>query len=625
MLASKILIVALLLAVSIAGTASAAVGSDDAARPGVTIAVVPQGTGPVALGSLKGAAVGLLNPGLGDVPAEQTWLDVSQGDRVFDTAYDSTLNPLLITAERVLGWQRIRKRAKSASTELKPGLLASVLASQGLNSVVAPGTAGPALIAADRRGHLITLPDDCSPEVCPGAVKVLSTSLAGAGDLARERRRSELLVVIESPPADSGDQLSIAISGPGFTGLLTSNSTRTDGYVLTTDLGPTVLGYFGIDAPKVMTGLPITSGGRIDYQALNELEGRYQQVGKRRGAALLVPILIWVLLAGAAALLSGGRLSRVALQMLALSAILLPAALLLTAAISPSLGVERAVATLLPTAVAALLLRFLPGFQALAAACFLTVGPYAIDMLAGSVLTPKAVVGPNPGLGARFYGIGNELESSLMIMTSVGVGAALSAWGSDLNPRRAAAVFLVAGLVGTAIFAAGRFGADVGAAIIFPVAAVIAAAFVLGRPRLAWLAVLVALVSLALVAAVDALLGGESHFIRAIFDGSSGDSTGQVLVHRLTETADSFTRLSRLPITLVAIGLIALAWVKREHIEWWLKPSPALRAGLIAAAAGSLVGALSNDSGALFIQVGVFYLGLILGFIWAAHNKRTDC
>lgn len=604
--------------------AAAQPGAVVAAQPRVTIAVVPQGTGPVALGSLKGTAVGLLNPGLGDVSQDQTWLDVSQGSRAFDTAYDRALNELVITPERVLPWAKVRKRARSASPDLRPGLLATTLDDSGLELVIAPGTKSPALVAVDRSGRLSTIEDGCSPEICPNAVEVRSTSLAGALELAKVRERGELLIVIESPPADSGDQLSIAIAGPGFGGMLQSASTRTDGYVLTTDLAPTVLTYFGIDVPEPMSGLPVTSGGQIDYEALNELEGRYQQVGKRRGAALLLPVLIWVLLAGAASLFSRGRLAPFVLKLLALSAVLLPAALLLTAGFSPSLAVERAVATVLPVFVALGLLRFLPGLKALAVACLLAVGPYSIDMLAGSVLTPKAVVGPNPGLGARFYGIGNELESTLMILTSAGVGVALTAWGSDVDRRRQAAAFLLAGLAGTIIFAAGRFGADVGAAIIFPVAAVIAAALVLERPRLAWLGIAAALVALVLVAAGDALLGGESHFLRSIFDGSPGDSAVQVLVHRLEETAGSFTRLSHLPVTLAALGLILLAWLKRAAIEEWLKPAPALRAGLIAAAAGSVVGALSNDSGALFIQVGVFYLGLLIGYAWAARAKMTD-
>ncbi len=607
-----------------AGGAAAVPAGTIGVQPRVTIAVVPQGTSPTTLGSFRGAAVGLLNPGLGDVPADQTWLDISQGSRAFDTAYDIPLNDLVVTPRRVLSWEKVRKRARLASPDIRPGLLATALAASGLESVVAPGTGSPALIAVDRDGRLTPIRAGCIPGICPPALEVRSTTVVGAYELARERRRGQLLVVIESPPADSGGQLSIAVAGPGFRGLLTSLSTRTDGYVLTTDLAPTVLSYFGADVPKAMTGLPISSGGVVDYESLERLEGRYQQVGKRRGAALLVPILIWALLAAGTVAFSRGRLARPAVKLLALSVILLPAALLLTAASSPSLGVERAVATILPALVACGLLRLLPGFAPLAVACLVTVGPYAIDVLAGSVLTPKAVVGPNPGLGARFYGIGNELESTLMILTSTGVGAALAAWGYGLARRRAAAAFLVAGLAGTVIFAAGRFGADVGAAIIFPVAAVIAAALVLERPRLAWFGVLAALVALVLVAAADALLGGESHFLRSIFDGSPGDSTGQVLLHRLDETASSFTRLSRLPITLVALGLIAFAWFRRDTIEKWLKTAPALRAGLIAAGVGSVVGALSNDSGALFIQVGVLYLGLLIGYAWAVNGQMTD-
>ncbi|MBK8294489.1 MAG: hypothetical protein IPK93_06835 [Solirubrobacterales bacterium] len=625
MLVIKIAIVASLLVMTAPGGAVAAPGAAHAAQPLVTIAVVPEGTSPDDLGSLRGSAVGLLNPGLGDVPADQTWLDVSQGSRAFDSSYDTPLNELAISAEKAIPWEKVRQRARRASPDLRPGLLATTLAAAGLETVIATGTDGPALMGVNRAGRLTPLQAGCAPEICPRALEIRSTTLSGATELARSRQKGQLLIVIESPPAGSGDQLSLAIAGPGFNGMLTSESTRTVGYVLTTDLAPTILDYFGIDTPKVMTGLPISSSGSaIDYEALDKLEGRYQQVGKRRGAALLLPILIWALLAGAASALSRGRLARVAVEFLALSVILLPATLLLTASFSPSLGVERALATLLPAVVACGLLRLLPGFAPLAVACAVTVGPYAIDMLAGSVLTPKAVVGPNPGLGARFYGIGNELESTLMILTSAGVGAALTAWGGGLDRRRAAAAFLFAGLAGTVIFAAGRFGADVGAAIIFPVAAVIAATFVLERPRLAWFGVIAALVALVLVAAGDALLGGESHFLRSIFDGSPGDSTGQVLAHRLEETASSFTRLSRLPVTLVALALIWFAWVRRDRIEEWLKPAPALRAGLIAAAVGSAVGALSNDSGALFIQVGVLYLGLLIGYVWAAGGHLTD-
>lgn len=585
--------------------------------------MVPQGVGPARLGQLDGAAVGLMNPGLGDVSPVQTWLDISQGARAFDSAYDASLNKLFVTADRLLGWETVEQRAAEVTATIRPGLLATTLARNGLSMTSSEVAGNAAVIAANRSGRLVRAPM-CRTALCPWAVQVTRTSLAGAIAMANARRPQDLLMVIESPPAESGDQLSMAIAGPGFQGALQSESTRTDGYVLSTDIAPTVLAHFGIEAPNAMTGLPLGSGGEVDFPGLRELEGRYQEVGKRRGAALLLPLLIWMLTAAGAAAVTRGRLARPAVKLLALSTVLLPAALLLTASFSPSLAVEQAVATVLPVLVAFCLLRLLPGYQSLAVASMLTVGPYAIDMLAGSVLTPKAVVGPNPGLGARFYGIGNELESSLMILASVGTGAALTSWGVKLNQKQTAGVFLGVGLVCSVIFAAGRFGADVGAAIIFPTAAVVAAAFVLGRPRLAWLAGLIALVSLILLALGDSLTGGESHYLRSLFDGSSGDSTLQVLTHRIEETAASFTRVSRLPVTLLAFALIALAFFRRELIESWLRPVPVLRAALIAASIASVVGAASNDSGALFIQVGVLFIGLVVGFCWAEANETTD-
>jgi hypothetical protein len=373
-----------------------------------------------------------------------------------------------------------------------------------------------------------------------------------------------------------------------------------------------------------MTGLRIRSGGEVDFDALAELEGRYRQVGERKATALLFPLLAWLLITGAVAAFGGRRRAAVAVSLLCLSVILLPAVLLLTAAISPSSAVESAIAGLLPVAVAVTLLRLLPGWRAPALACALTVSVFALDLVAGLSLTQKAVIGPNPGLGARFYGIGNELESTLMILTSVGTGAAIQAWAPGMGRRGAAALFLGAGLAGTVIFASGRFGADVGAAIIFPLAAVVGAALAAGRPRLIWLGAVAAAVCVALLALADTLTGGETHFVRSVFDGGSTDSVLGVLGHRLEATWDSFASLPRLPFTLLALLLALLAWRRREWLSRLFEGLPFLRAGMIAAASGSLVGALTNDSGALFLQVGALYLALMVAFTWAADTIGTD-
>jgi len=108
--------------------------------------------------------------------------------------------------------------------------------------------------------------------------------------------------------------------------------------------------------------------------------------------------------------------------------------------------------------------------------------------------------------------------------------------------------------------------------------------------------------------------------VRSVLGGGSGESFGDVLLHRLRATGESFTRTSRIPVTVAAFLLIGIAAWQRDRIRAWLEPVPLLRAGIAAAAAGSLLGALTNDSGVLFIQVGVLYLGLVLGFVGVARR-----
>src|SRR5262249_44527817 len=130
---------------------------------------------------------------------------------------------------------------------------------------------------------------------------------------------------------------------------------------------------------------------------------------------------------------------------------------------------------------AALTARLAWGWRAPAIACAITVTAYAVDVIAGSGLTKLSLLGPNPIFGARFYGIGNELEALFAVMVPVGVAAGLSAyggWGRGVSRSRAVGAFLVAGAIGAIVFGAGAFGADVGAAIVLPVGAVVAALMV---------------------------------------------------------------------------------------------------------------------------------------------------
>src|SRR4029079_1262737 len=76
------------------------------------------------------------------------------------------------------------------------------------------------------------------------------------------------------------------------------------------------------------------------------------------------------------------------------------------------------------------------GAFALAAA--VSILATAADVVLGSPLTAVSLLGPNPGLGVRFFGIGNELEAALGAMLLLAVGSAVTA-AAPPDPRPAAA------------------------------------------------------------------------------------------------------------------------------------------------------------------------------------------
>ena len=200
-----------------------------------------------------GLSPGLMSAGLGSVPAEQTYLDITQGNRVFDSLYSYSPLPRHGCGARL---ERRSARAESAPAEIVPGLLGSErwksLASGSRASGACGLSAGgvePGLSRLSGRSELSA-----------------RDSLARPTRAARLSRRSllagnDLLIAIARPPPAKNGALAIGIAGRGFDGNLTSDSTRLDGYVLSTDVAPTILERLGVAVPSQMSGQPIRSRG----------------------------------------------------------------------------------------------------------------------------------------------------------------------------------------------------------------------------------------------------------------------------------------------------------------------------------------------------------------------------
>jgi hypothetical protein len=351
---------------------------------------------------------------------------------------------------------------------------------------------------------------------------------------------------------------------------------------------------------------------------------RLWDVAGRRAPVIGVTLLVWLGAFGLAMAVDRQRSGRAAARALALSLVYLPLLCLAGAALEPSVAAERLLVMLGSPLLAALTLAALGGYWALAVACGATALAYAIDLIAGSPLTQLSLVGPNPAAGHRFYGIGNELEACLVVLILVGTGAALSGFplSCDGKSRQSGpAAFLVVAVVFSFVFAYGRYGADVGAAITLPLGAAVAAALLANRPRLALLAFLLPLPALAILSAADLITGANAHLTRTVLDAKSGGDVLAVLGHRLSEAAASFGRpvlLAGLPVVIVAA---AVAWLRRDRLATWLSGLPAMRAGMLGALAATLVGTVANDSGALLLEIGGAYLLVFIAFVWA--ESRT--
>jgi hypothetical protein len=543
----------------------------------VLLAWLPSGTTVADLAE-RGFAPGVMSAGLGAVPAEQTRLDVGQGNRVFDSLYDSPLPEL--HRDRARWWREVVERAESAPAEIVPGLLRATLrSSRALSSFT----------------------------------EVRGLPRGGADDL---------VIAIASPTGKSDEPLPIGIAGRGFDGNLTSDSTRMDGYVLSTDVAPTILKWFGIEVPSQISGQSIRAEGTVDPAAIESLVGRMDVISSRRGPVIGLNVVIWLAALLLVTLLSRGRLARAGVRLTGLTIVYLPLVLLLGAALEPGETAERLLVLLLAPLLAGATLLLLKGYRALAVASAVTVLAYALDMVAGSPLTSLSLLGPNPGLGVRFYGIGNELEALLAVLVVAGTGAALSGFARTASARTAGGAFVVVGLVAAFVFAAGRFGADVGAAIVFPVGAAVAAVTVAGHGRRsAALAVVAApFAVLALLALIDLVSGANAHLTRSVLDAGGLGDLADVAQRRLQLSAHSFSRPVLLAFLPVVVAAATLAYARRDRLRAWLEGRQAMRAGLIGALAATVIGTLANDSGALLLEIGTAYLLVFTGFAWAESD-----
>jgi hypothetical protein len=581
-------------------------------------------------------AYGVTSPSIGSYTKRQMLLDMSAGTRIANSAYGKPLGRLDLEygprGGRIAGWFYDRERGEHAPGDVLPGLFASTLEKAG-HHVGYAGVIGfeqtEAVVAADRAGRVervslgtIGTFAQRTLELWRGSDVVVArfppdaAGLEALDRIVAARRPDDLIYAVRAPPPGRVRLLPTGMLGPGFRArVLFSPTTRRTGLVAATDMAPTVLDHLGVKEPKQMEGRVIEARPDGNAEDVRGRMARLDVVVGRRGPALRVFGAALVLL-GVALWAARRRAGlRAAARISFLAVLWLPGVALVTAALAPSRLAEVLTLALGSIALAALTDRALPWPLAPALPAAIVFGAHAVDLARGSPLIGASLAGPNPKGGARFFGIGNELEAILSLEVLLGLGAALTLVKREYVAR----MFALGCLIAAAIIGSGRLGADVGGVITLGAGAAGAVLASLGgrlTRRRILLAALVPVGAVLALVALDLLTAGGAHLTRTVIHGNGAGEIVDIVQRRFKI---SFNGLKNIPVAIVCLlGAVCmvLAFRRRDRIYAPLSEHPAFMAGIWGSLSATVIGALSNDSGPVIFALGSLGLVFATAYVW---------
>jgi len=591
------------------------------------------------LASVRGLSVGIMSASQGHYSQAQLALDISQGARIATSSYPHPTPPCMAllhlgSSGLIDGWQAARRRAEHAPQLLRPGLLASEIPGEvgyaGISN--SAGTAYPdSPVAANRSGHIAT--------VSLGSVSTLTSrveelarrkllvvaDLPGGGEgeadlraLSGGRAPGELLIVVQRPGGGrSGELLWTAVAGLAGGGgrELSSQSTDERGLLASFDVAPTILEHLGVRIPADVRGRQIVNDGPLDSASLRSLLARLRVIAGRRLKALGFLLVAWLLMVALVA--TRPRARAWAMRCGALGVLWAPVATLITAALEPSAAVEYATIAIVCMGLGALTDALVPWPRAALAPAIVTLIALVVDALAGTQLLMRSLLGPDPALGDRFYGIGNELKSGLAVLVLAAVAGALY---PAVRGARAAGVVAIAGVVLAVVEGSARIGAGVGGVILvcfgFALSSVILAPGALTRRR-ALIVLISPVAGLVTLAAIDlATAHGGGHFTGSILDARSPTDVRDIIIRRYGAAWDEL-RDDAMPVaTALALIAAALGVRRRALLLFPVILDPGWLAAFTGGLAAGVVGTLVEDSGPVLLVVAVFALGCVGCYLW---------
>lgn len=242
-----------------------------------------------------------------------------------------------------------------------------------------------------------------------------------------------------------------------------------------------------------------------------------------------------------------------------------------------------------------------------------------VDVAFGSHIARNSVMGYSPIIGARYFGIGNELSGLLLSSVMITSGALMQ------KSRKKA--YAVVPFIGLAVMALSRFGANVGGSIAFAAGALLLV-LLSGKRKFKFKLLLAAGAGIAtgIVAAgiADASLSESPTHLGKLFLSIKSEGISsfvEVVVRKLSMNIRLFrvsvwSKVLLLTAVASAFTILSLRGIYRDKLE----KNRYMFSSVLSLAAGIVVGLLVNDSGVLLAAFANIYASAFL--IQAGMNEK---
>ncbi len=458
-------------------------------------------------------------------------------------------------------------------------------------------------------------------------------ALVGALLAEVDPRRDAVVVVSPYPSRDTRSLTVVGVRAPGVTpGLMTSASTRRDGFVLLADVAPSVLTLLDLARPASMNGRPFAtapSSGSVDARVdwlIDETDAAlFRDAVLTPMAIVAITLAALVVIAAIVAAETGRRRWRTASRigaswLLALVPVVYLARLVPFHDLATGWYYLGVVGGGLALAAAYEAIGVGRRLRSTGSALAVIVGLLVVDLASGANLQLSTAFGYTPSVGVRFAGIGNVAYAFLGASTIFLAGLLAHRIGGRRGIVVAGALMLVALVVD----AAPMFGGDVGGALSLTVAYLVTLLLLAGRrirARTVAGLVLAAGVVVTVAATVDLLRPARerTHLGRLITNVRARglSEITDVLARKGLRNLDTWTTSAWRSMLVIGVIFVAYLWWRaRPRVRTVVDAVPELRASLVGFTVLSVVGYALNDSGVAIPAVTLYVLvGVMTGLL----------